>query len=81
MPNMGGRKLVQKIRELVPSMPVIFTSGYTSDALDETDELESDCEFLSKPYGPDALAKKVHESLSVTRRESSSGLEPEVLAR
>jgi PAS domain S-box-containing protein len=79
MPNMGGRKLVEKVREVAPFMPVIFTSGYTFDALDETDELESDCEFLSKPYGPDALAKKVHESLSVTRRESSSGLELEAM--
>ena len=60
-------------------MPVIFTSGYTFDALGETDELESDCEFLSKPYGPDALAKKVHESLSAVRRESRSGVELEVL--
>jgi PAS domain S-box-containing protein len=80
MPNMGGRKLVQKIREVAPFVPVIFTSGYTFDALDETEELESDCEFLSKPYGPDALAKKVHESLSLSRRGSRSGFELEVLS-
>jgi len=78
MPNMGGRKLVEKIRELAPSVPVIFTSGYTFDALGETDDLDSDCEFLSKPYGPDALAKKVHESLTAFRRESCTGLNLEV---
>jgi PAS domain S-box-containing protein len=79
MPNMGGRKLVQKVREVVPSVPVIFTSGYTFDALGETDELEVDCEFLSKPYGPDALAKKVHESLSVARQQECAALELEML--
>jgi PAS domain S-box-containing protein len=70
MPNMGGRKLVENIRETAPNMPVLFTSGYTFDALGETQELEVDCDFLTKPYGPDELGQKVHKTLSVLRRQT-----------
>jgi PAS domain S-box-containing protein len=73
MPNMGGRKLVENIRREAPSVPVLFTSGYTFDALGETEELESDCDFLTKPYGPDELGLKVHETLSAVRRQSRNG--------
>jgi CheY-like chemotaxis protein len=64
MPSMGGRKLVENIRREAPNVPVLFTSGYTFDALGETEELESDCDFLTKPYSPDELGQKVHESLA-----------------
>ncbi len=74
MPNMGGRKLVESIRETAPDVPVLFTSGYTFDALGETEELESDCGFLTKPYGPDELGQKVHHSLSFPRgRDRTEG--------
>jgi PAS domain S-box-containing protein len=70
MPNMGGRKLVESIRETAPNLPVLFTSGYTFDALGQSEELESDCDFLTKPYGPDELGQKVHNSLSVLGRQA-----------
>jgi CheY-like chemotaxis protein len=69
MPNMGGLKLVENIRETAPNVPVLYTSGYTFDALGETHELESDCDFLTKPYGPDELGQKVHKTLSAIRRQ------------
>jgi PAS domain S-box-containing protein len=68
MPSMGGRKLVEKIRLLGPNVPVLFTSGYTFDALGETEEIGPGCNFLSKPYGPNELGQKVHESLASARR-------------
>ena len=70
MPGMGGRKLVESIRQAAPDVPVLFTSGYTFDSLGDTGELESGCEFLSKPYGPDDLGQKVHACLSASGRES-----------
>lgn len=63
MPNMGGRKLVEMIRQGAPDMPVLFTSGYTFDALGEIDELESGSAFIAKPYTPDQLGEKVHACL------------------
>lgn len=72
MPAMGGRKLVESIRRAAPNMPVLYTSGYTFDALGETGELGSDSDFLTKPYGPDELGEKVHETLASVRRRSRS---------
>jgi PAS domain S-box-containing protein len=67
MPGMGGRKLVEDVRQMAPNVPVLFTSGYTFDSLGETGELESSCDFLSKPYDPDDLSQKVHGCLSGRR--------------
>jgi CheY-like chemotaxis protein len=67
MPHMGGVKLVEGIRKLAPKVPVLFTSGYTFDALGEVDELGPGCDFLSKPYGPDELGEKVHHCLIASR--------------
>jgi PAS domain S-box-containing protein len=63
MPNMGGRKLVELIRELAPQLPVLYTSGYTYDALGESDGFAPGCTFLAKPYNPAQLGEKVHACL------------------
>lgn len=63
MPNMGGRKLVENIRQTSPEMRVLFTSGYTFDALGDTDELAAGCDFITKPYSPNQLGRKVHACL------------------
>jgi PAS domain S-box-containing protein len=67
MPNMGGRELVENIRQTSPQARVLFTSGYTFDALGETDELAAGCDFLPKPYSPDQLEQKVHACLHPTK--------------
>lgn len=66
MPNMGGRKLVESIRATASGVRVLFTSGYTFDALGDTAELDAGCDFLPKPYSPDQLEQKVHACLHPT---------------
>jgi two-component system, cell cycle sensor histidine kinase and response regulator CckA len=63
MPNLGGRQLVQEIRRIAPDLRVLYTSGYTFDALGETDERESERDFLAKPYDQTQLGQKVHACL------------------
>ncbi len=63
MPSMGGRQLVNRIRQLAPKIPVLFTSGYTFDALGDTDKLEPGCDFIAKPYDPIELGQKVQSCL------------------
>ncbi len=63
MPEMGGRELVRKVRKTSPNIPVIFTSGFTFDAIRGNDMLEPGFHFLSKPYAMAVLAKKVREVL------------------
>jgi PAS domain S-box-containing protein len=63
MPTMGGRQLVNRIHQLAPDVPVLFTSGYTFDALGDTDKLEPGCDFIAKPYDPVELGQKVRRCL------------------
>ena len=62
MPQMSGRDLLEHIRPLRPDIRVLFTSGYTEEALHRR-ELERDAAFLQKPFTEEALARKVRDVL------------------
>jgi CheY-like chemotaxis protein len=59
--GMNGRQLADHARLLQPKLRVLFTSGYTEDAILRTGGL--DAEFLPKPYRRAELAQKVAEAL------------------
>jgi two-component system cell cycle sensor histidine kinase/response regulator CckA len=63
MPTMDGRELAERVRKLVPSIGVLFTSGYTEDAVVDRGVEAQLVAFLQKPYVPLALARKVREVL------------------
>ena len=63
MPEMSGSELARRLRAMKPSLPVLFTSGYTADAIAQNGELGANTAFLEKPFTPDALAQKVRELL------------------
>jgi two-component system cell cycle sensor histidine kinase/response regulator CckA len=63
MPQMGGRELAEKLAQMHPDLRVLFTSGYTDDAIIRHDVIEADTNFIQKPFTFDALAHKVRESL------------------
>lgn len=50
MPNVGGRELVERLRESRPDAKVIFTSGYPSDALIRADIAAGSVDFIQKPF-------------------------------
>jgi two-component SAPR family response regulator len=58
---MGGAELAKKVREIAPDIRILFTSGYTFDALGENDLLGPNAAFLSKPYGTAQLATAIRE--------------------
>jgi CheY-like chemotaxis protein len=62
MPGMSGRELAQRLSAERPSMRVLYTSGYP-DAAGHPQELEATVAYLSKPYTPEDLARKVREVL------------------
>jgi CheY-like chemotaxis protein len=62
MPKMSGRDLLEHIRPLRPDIRVLFTSGYTEEALHRR-ELERDAAFLQKPFTEESLARKVRDVL------------------
>ena len=59
--GMNGRQLADHARLLHPNLNVLFTSGYTEDAILRAGAVEG--EFLPKPYRRAQLARKVAEAL------------------
>jgi PAS domain S-box-containing protein len=66
MPGMHGRELANRLTRIHPEMKVLFTSGYTDDAIVHHGVLDEGVSFIGKPYSPWALAKKVREVLDTT---------------
>jgi NO-binding membrane sensor protein with MHYT domain/nitrogen-specific signal transduction histidine kinase/ActR/RegA family two-component response regulator len=64
MPRTSGPGLMAKLRELRPSARVVFMSGFTENALGHHGVLESSHPFLQKPFSPEALARKIRETLT-----------------
>jgi two-component system, cell cycle sensor histidine kinase and response regulator CckA len=63
MPELGGRDLAGRLRELRPELPILFISGYTGHDVVERGLIERDWPFLPKPVVPEVLARKVRELL------------------
>jgi PAS domain S-box-containing protein len=57
--GLNGRKLAEKARELHPNMAVLFTSGYTENAIVHHGRLDRGLNLLSKPYRRQDLAAKL----------------------
>ncbi|MDO9005600.1 MAG: response regulator [Aquabacterium sp.] len=52
-------ELARKARERLPHIAVLFTSGYTENAIVHGGRLDPGVELLSKPYTREALARKI----------------------
>ncbi|MFD1612367.1 PAS domain-containing protein [Sphingomonas tabacisoli] len=63
MPEMSGSELAQVARARQPGLKVLFTSGYTRDAITDKDRLDEGVELLAKPFTFGAIAAKVREIL------------------
>jgi CheY-like chemotaxis protein len=57
--GMNGLELADTARRTRPNLPVLFTSGYTEDAIVRGDRLGRDAQILFKPYHRQALAEKL----------------------
>ena len=63
MPGMNGRVLSDRLRAKNPGLRVLFTSGYTQDAIVHDGVLEPGIDLLAKPYSPEELMRRVRELL------------------
>ncbi len=63
MPGMSGVELAAQLVQRHPETRVLFTSGYTDDAIVHHGVLGEGVSFIGKPYTPSALARKVREVL------------------
>ncbi len=64
MPDLDGRRLADKAREQRPGLKVLYTTGYTRNAIVHNGMLDADVAFLAKPFTIDQLAHKVRQVLA-----------------
>ena len=63
LPGMNGRELARVLSDAQPGLKVLYMSGYTDAAITQQGILDPGTAFLSKPFAPEALARKVRETL------------------
>ena len=63
MPQLGGRELAERFAQIYPQMCILFTSGYTDDAIVRHGVIEADTNFIHKPFTPGDLAHKIRDIL------------------
>jgi CheY-like chemotaxis protein len=76
--------LARKARERLPNLAVLFTSGYTENAIVHGGRLDAGVELLAKPYTRDALARKIRLVLAnqaQRKADPSAGVSDTPLSR
>ncbi len=63
MPEMNGRELEQRISENNPNIKCLFASGYTANVITNNGVLDTDVQFIPKPYSMQQLALKVRQCI------------------
>lgn len=62
--GMNGPELVDIARRIRPKLKVLYTSGYTENAVIHHGRLDEGVQLLQKPYRRNELAKKVQDALN-----------------
>ena len=73
--KMDGRRLADAVRRERPNLKVLFTTGYSRNAIVHNGRLDPDVHLLTKPFTSEALASKVRavldDPLAFTRADRS----------
>jgi len=65
--TISGRQLAERAVEILPTLKILFTSGYTENAIVHNGRLDAGVELISKPYRREQLAAKVRRVLDRAR--------------
>lgn len=63
MPKKNGKEVYDDIRKIDPEIPVLFTSGYTFDIIEQKGIDKDKADIIRKPIVYDVLLRKVRELL------------------
>lgn len=67
MPEMTGRELADEARKAQPRLRVLYTSGYTRNAIVHAGRLDPGVDMIAKPFTYEALGEKVRDALDAGR--------------
>ncbi|MBY5354188.1 response regulator [Rhizobium leguminosarum] len=65
MPQMSGRQLADVVQEKWPTIRILYTTGYTRNAIVHNGVLDHGVSLLAKPFSLEQLAHKIRELLNV----------------
>jgi signal transduction histidine kinase/ActR/RegA family two-component response regulator len=63
MAGMTGRQLADALHKTIPTLKVLYTTGYTRNAIVHNGVVDPSVAFLPKPFSVDALAVKIRAVL------------------
>ncbi len=64
MPRRGGREVFEAIREQRSDVPVLFSTGYSTDAEEVRFARDQGLDIIEKPYTPEKLSSRVRNLLN-----------------
>jgi len=67
MPRLGGHDALDRIREIRPDIPALFSSGYSENAIHTNFVLHKGLALVQKPYSADVLLRAVRKALDSRR--------------
>lgn len=67
MPNLGGRGMVEELRELSPAIRVLFMSGYPREEIFPEKGSASRIPYLQKPFTSETLFAEVRSALGYAK--------------
>jgi CheY-like chemotaxis protein len=70
--KVNARELARLAKDVVPALKVLFTSGYTQNAIVHNGRLDEGIELLSKPYRKDDLARRLRAMLDASGNGSTT---------
>jgi CheY-like chemotaxis protein len=67
MPGMTGRELADEVARRKPGIKVLYTTGYTPNAIVHGGRLDAGVSLLPKPYNSEELSRKIRKVLDGQR--------------
>jgi PAS domain S-box-containing protein len=65
-------ELARRAKQRLPAIQVLFTSGYTQNAIFHAGRLDEGVELIAKPFTREALAQKIHNVLDLRSLPAST---------
>jgi CheY-like chemotaxis protein len=69
-----GLDLAERLQQEKPSLKIVYSSGYSEEALGRDFLSRGDIWLLQKPYSPDELDRAVRNALDAGRSPKGHGL-------